>query len=267
MLDDVADRLERYSHQPQLNGPRMRLGLAWFLLILLGVAAGAWYVGIVFGLVAFVAAVQTSRAWTSAGQPASALVAGVGALLLPIATAFGVRMVGVIFILFAIAAVFFDEKMRFDTSILETDSREEALTRAASTLRCGLLVGAASAAIVQVYKYDVMFFMFLLAACCIYDLGDFLYGGGYDNRLVGPVAGGIGIVMVSGLMYLISPSPIDGFAAIVMGFVLLIASPVGQLLASAILPRARSFAPGLRRIDSWLLSAPLFLIGLWIVGS
>ena len=35
----------------------------------------------------------------------------------------------------------------------------------------------------------------------------------------------------------------------------------GQMLASVVLPHARAFAPALRRVDSLLLAAPLWYLG------
>ena len=44
-----------------------------------------------------------------------------------------------------------------------------------------------------------------------------------------------------------------------------IVCPMGQLLGSWILPSARAKAPALRRLDAWLVTAPLFLVCLWII--
>ena len=36
--------------------------------------------------------------------------------------------------------------------------------------------------------------------------------------------------------------------------------PLGQLVASALLPRGNAWAPALRRLDSYLVAAPLWLV-------
>ena len=112
-----------------------------------------------------------------------------------------------------------------------------------------------------------MFYVLLVSVVCMYDAGDFMCGAGYDNRIVGPIAGVVGAIAVASALSLITPSPLDGVAAVVLGIVMALCAPLGQLLASAILPRAKAFAPVLRRLDSWLVCAPMFLFGVWIVGG
>jgi hypothetical protein len=48
------------------------------------------------------------------------------------------------------------------------------------------------------------------------------------------------------------------------GILTALSCPLGQLLASALLPRGAAWAPALRRIDSYLLAAPLWLVLLTI---
>ena len=57
--------------------------------------------------------------------------------------------------------------------------------------------------------------------------------------------------------------PFEGNDAWVFGGLAAVACPAGQLLASALLPSPRSYAPALRRIDSLLVLAPLWA---WLVG-
>jgi hypothetical protein len=57
--------------------------------------------------------------------------------------------------------------------------------------------------------------------------------------------------------------PFDGEAAFTFAALAAVACPLGQLLASALLPAADAKAPALRRLDSLLLLAPVWC---WTVG-
>jgi hypothetical protein len=52
-----------------------------------------------------------------------------------------------------------------------------------------------------------------------------------------------------------------------LGLMLVVACPAGQLIGSWILPSSRVAAPGLRRLDAWLVAAPLFCCGIWLISG
>ena len=57
--------------------------------------------------------------------------------------------------------------------------------------------------------------------------------------------------------------PLDLAAGLRYGAVAMVVLPAGVVLASLLLPDGRMSAPGLRRIDSWLVFAPLWA---WAIG-
>ncbi len=71
------------------------------------------------------------------------------------------------------------------------------------------------------------------------------------------------------MTFIVSGFPVTSLdvreALIVCGITML-AAPLGQLLASAILPRAGAPASGLRRLDSLLLAAPIWAYSVGILG-
>jgi uncharacterized membrane protein YdcZ (DUF606 family) len=97
-----------------------------------------------------------------------------------------------------------------------------------------------------------------------YDAGNFLCSEGVRNRYVGPLAGMAGIGVVTGSMYFAEPEPFTTGQTVLVGILLAVLCPAGQLLGSWLLPRSRSHAPALRRVDSWLLAAPAFVVAAWI---
>src|SRR5690606_34142831 len=98
------------------------------------------------------------------------------------------------------------------------------------------------------------------------DASDYIVGSGASNGVEGPLAGGLFIAATTTMLAVTEVPPFRG--ADVWSFAMLaaVACPAGQILASAMLPRADAFAPALRRLDSMLIVAPAWagLIGLYL---
>ncbi len=99
--------------------------------------------------------------------------------------------------------------------------------------------------------------LFLAAA---YDVGDYLVGSASANAIEGPLAGIIGVVVMTFAAAVVDPPGFDG-GVWAFGLLAAVLCPLGPLAASAILPRAAAFAPALRRLDSLLLVGPVWLLG------
>ena len=97
--------VERLVSGYDLDGPRVRLGVAWFVLALLCAWAGMVAVALLFGLVAGVAALQTTAAWRRVGWRSNQLFAGIGAVVVALAATLGIAFAGLALILFVVAAV------------------------------------------------------------------------------------------------------------------------------------------------------------------
>jgi hypothetical protein len=131
------------------------------------------------------------------------------------------------------------------------------------TLTAGFVPGLAVAASVQTLRLGGMAFAFLAAAVCTYDAGDHLCSAGYASRVVGPASGAFGVLVVTFSMWLIQPEPFTSPWVLLTGLLLAVLCPAGQWLASWMLPSAATDAPGLRRLDAWFLSAPVF----WLITA
>jgi hypothetical protein len=131
-------------------------------------------------------------------------------------------------------------------------------------MAAGWFVGLAGGAVVQVDRIDAVALFFLLGAVSTYDAGDFLCSEGARNRWVGPLAGMLGVGVVTGAMYFAVPAPFTAKQTLAVGAMLAVLCPAGQMFGSWLLPRSRSKAPALRRLDSWLLAAPAFAAVAWV---
>ena len=125
----------------------------------------------------------------------------------------------------------------------------------------------AAASVVLTVRSGLWAGIFLIGAVSMYDAGSFLAGAESSSRLEGPVVGGVGALAVTFTLAVFQAPPFDTLSAAVTGFMVAVSCPIGQFVASAFLPepdarRARS----LRRIDAYLLAAPLFLASVWLQG-
>src|SRR5699024_6077116 len=104
-----------------------------------------------------------------------------------------------------------------------------------------------------------------------YDACDFIVGSGSTNTFEGPLAGGVFICAITMFLAVIEVPPFRGVDIWNFAALTVLAAPIGQFVASAMLPRRDAAAPALRRIDSMLIAAPAWagLIGLYLqqVGS
>jgi hypothetical protein len=256
----AAAFVERYAVVPDLRGPRIRLGIAWALVLAIAVVAGSWPLAILLGLTAALAALQTTTRWQEAGTPTNQWLAAGGAAAMVLGAAVNNTVFGMASILYAGLAV------AYPTGFDGTPSTDVlgSARRTSATITSGWFVGLAGGAAVQVGRVDSVALFFLLAAVSTYDAGDFLCSEGTRNRYVGPLAGMAGIGVVTGAMYFAEPEPFTTGQTIAVGAMLAVLCPAGQLFGSWLLPRARAHAPALRRLDSWLLAAPACAVAAWI---
>ncbi len=130
---------------------------------------------------------------------------------------------------------------------------------ASATIIGSVLPAIAATAVVFAVRIDLWAGLFLVAAVSIYDAGSFLLGAEAGSRWEGPVAGMIGALAVTFTMAAFHPSPFDGATAWIAGVVVALTCPLGQILAGVFLPAPDARAPGLRRLDSYLVAGPAFL--------
>ena len=266
MVQRVLDLVRTYAVRQPVGGPRLRLGVIWFLALLVALVVGSFAITVLFGLIATIGGLQVAGQWKHRKVAVNQLVAGGGAGLMALGAWSSVRAAAVAIVAMAFAALVLGTDNELGRSSFTKERLSTTLPVASATLRSGLFLGLAAAATVQVHRVDPMSFLYLMSVACVYDCGDYLIGSGSRNRLVGPVAGLVGVLVVVIAMTAINPPPLleDGDVR-KLGVAMALACPLGQLLGSWTLPSSRAKAPALRRLDSWLLTAPVCLVGLWVL--
>jgi hypothetical protein len=284
----VVDRyVDRLAVVHDIRGPRIRLAVLWSVVVLAGFVVGTTGLALVFATTAAIGALQVGARWHHEGQPVNQVLAAAGAALVTLSATINNTVTGLVVLAFAVATMFFPDDFRTVAIDLRSKADEDdaaesdrpslrtvdrgtvaaIMSRTAHTLGPGLAMGLVGAAVVQVDRVDGMAFLFLFSAVSTFDAGDFLCGAGYQSRFVGPLAGVVGVLMVTVAMYLAQPPPFSEAQILIAGLLLAISCPLGQWVGSWLLPSARSRAPGLRRLDGWLVAAPVFAVVVWFVDG
>jgi hypothetical protein len=250
------ERSARTRHRGRLavvydiDGPRVRLGVGWFLLALVGVFVSPITTALVYGVAAGWAARQVARAWGSVAWQAD-VAAGLGAV--PVLAALGgtralIAALGVA-VLVAIGASC-------------APGGERLAGRGGRAAALGILwlaivpsAGAASMALVRGDSLAAAVVLLLLVSA--YEMGDFVVGSGASNPVEGPLAGVTTALLVGVPLALLLVNPFDDAGAPLLAFAAA-ACPLGQIVASGLLPDAGTSAPALRRIDTLLVLGPLW---------
>jgi hypothetical protein len=237
------------------EGPHVRLGVLWFATALGALVAGPAPAAVVYGITAAAAAAQMARAWHTAPPRPSDLMAGSGAGLVVLGACFGAGGAG-LGILGAVA-------LAFVGAAGDHRSPNPRIAVIGWTLQCALGPGIAAMSMVLLARYDQGSAIGLLLLVSAYEAGDYLIGSGSPNPFEGPGAGAAGIVVITFILSTLPISALSFGQAWVLGGLVALLAPAGQLLASALLPSADAPAGGLRRLDSLLLAAPVWA---WAVG-
>lgn len=244
----------RFGIVYDVHGPRVRLGVVWFVVALGALYLGTWALAALVGGVAAVAALQASRELRAPWRTPHRVVAAGFGVALPLAAAAGTGLAGAVTLVLTAAAV---------VVAATRPSRGGPLVDAGATVRAGLFVGLAAASVVLLAREEIGAAVTLVLLVSAYEVGDFLVGSGAANVIEGPAAGFVSVGVATAWMALVQPPPFQGGVVWVYGALVVLLAPVGQVLASAILPRAGAPAPALRRLDSYLVTAPVWLVAVW----
>lgn len=242
-----------------VDGPRIRLGLAWFAVALPAIALSTTSAALLYAVAGGLAARQVVKAWKAESWQADAAA---GAAALPILAAVGGTGAAVAALIIATCAAV---AVGLSAPCARLRGNVGRIAAAGVMIQATVPIAVAGASMIMIRgEAEMMTAVILFGLACAYEMGDFLVGSGSSNPVEGPMAGGAA-VMVSGFplaLVLIPPFDVLGVAMLA---VTAAACPVGQWIASAILPRPDAHAPALRRIDTLLLVAPLWAIATGVI--
>jgi hypothetical protein len=252
---------QRYGVVYDTQGPRIRVGLLWAAAVVLALAfrpLRPYGLAMLFAVVAGVAAMQVVDAWHAVRTGSDRWVAALGASTLPLLATAGVGPLGAGLLVLVGAALV--------VAALRQDRQMSVVASAGHTVLSAGLCGSAGASVVLLAAYEIGAVIILVVLVMAYDASDYVVGSGAGNGLEGPIAGAMSIAAFTALFAVTAVPPFRGADIWTFSALTALACPAGQLLASAMLPRAAVRAPALRRLDSWLLVAPAWagLVGLYL---
>lgn len=244
------------------DGPRIRLGVTWFLVVMGALVVGLEALTPLYAAAAGLAAAQAATVWRRRGGRPHVLGAAVGAALLPLAAAVTTGLLGLaVLALVAIAFLTAEAARRRGRG---GGAPHAALAVTALTVRCAFPVGLAAAALVCAQRFEPGAGVALVLVVSAYEAGDYLIGSGARSPLEGPVAGIAAVLVVQFAIAAVSVPPFELPSSLAFVVVAGVACPLGQVLGSLVLPSARAPAPALRRLDSLLVLAPIWAV---LVGA
>lgn len=250
--------VQRLFTTHDIYGPRVRFGVLWFAVQAFAVWRGADALALLYGVIGVVAALQTTREWRRHYSQPSRLVAAVGAGILPFSATFGIGAVGLVvfgIVIASVAFALFRRRHRWSRPLLDA---------ASCTVRSSVFVGVAGASVVLTYKASLAGVLILLGLIAAYEVGDFLIGAESAGVLIGPMGGMLTAAVFTAPIAVFNISPFEQLADyVVFGGIIVVFCPLSQIAGSLILPSARAWSPALRRVDSLLLTAPVWLLLLW----
>lgn len=232
------------------SGARVPLGLLWFFVGAVALGVDPLLVAATFTGVAAVGAIQTGAALRKVGGRAMPLVAGAAVVLVGVAgVAPSSRVVGLCILIALVGSLI---------SALHIGGFD--LDAAGDTVRSWLGPALAAASLVVVDRVEPALGMLCFVLVCTYDAGDYLVGTASDNAIEGPLAGVVGVLAVGCAAAVLHPGGLADHGLWPFVFATAIGCPAGQLAGSAMLPHATAFAPGLRRLDSLIVTGPLWMV-------
>ena len=259
---------DRYAVPYRTDGPRISLAVLWFSAVVGAAILRPALVALPVGIAAAVAGFQTGHAWLADRSGFSVQVtlppllspdavrflsAGFALLISAggLGGVFGLGLACVVFSIFAVlAAVWFAS----DSGSLGMINLAQVIIR--SSVPVGLAAGSLTILAVESPRP----FLVMFALVSAYEAADYLVGTGTANPVEGPFAGLAAVAVAAFALRLIPPDPLTAqslpFFALLTG----LCCVIGQLVGSVILPRGGVYATGLRRLDSYLLTAPLWML-------
>ncbi len=261
-LPDPTGLEARYGVPHETQGPRVRLGAAWAVAVALALAIRPlrpFGLAIAYGVAAGFAAMGIIDAHRDDDRmSADRWVAALGASTLPVLATLGARALGGGLIAIVIVAV--------GMAMAGADPRTSVLDRASQIVAAAAICGGAAASVVLLADYEIGAVIILLVFVMVYDASDFLIGSGATNAVEGPLAGALAVAATALVFTVVHAPPFRGGDVWWFALLAMVAFPAGQVVASALLPQARTRVPALRRLDSLLVAAPLWaaLVGLYL---
>lgn len=245
----------RFAVPYRTDGPKLTFGVLWFVMIVGAIVYSPIFVAALVSGVAGLAGLQIGYAWFPRHN-ATRLWAAAGAFVSGLLGAMG--PIGVI------AAAVAGLVISFAYAVANPSRSQSTMALAEVAMRAIVPAGVAAASLAALANIGVGAALALVGLVSAYEVGDFLVGSGSMNAVEGPLSGLVSLAAVVFILWVVTPDPFTSSSIVLFGVLTGVGCVVGQIFASAILPRGGAWAPALRRLDSYLVVAPIWVL---LLGS
>lgn len=247
--------IQRFVLMPQRRGREVPMGIGWFLGFVVCAFIGPAAIAVLIGALCSVASLQSVRSWRMERAEVDRQVAAIAPMAAALAALVGVALAGFVVAFAAVAAVV--------VAMGSPVRRIPVLARAGMTMRCALLPTVVAVSVVSMARTSTSALLVLLVLLSAYEIGNHLIGSEAGSIFEGPIAGIAAVLVVTFTEATFQFGPFASNAAWLFGGLVAVGAPLGGLVASAMVPRASEVGAALRRLDVWLLVAPLWCWSLW----
>lgn len=228
-----------------VDGPRVRLGLAWAATTLALLAASPPGLAVLLSVTAMAGAGQAVGSWRRRPVRPWRPVAVIGALLLPLSALLGPAGPALVTVAVVTAAIAGRRLLGQDELRL--------------TMAIPLLVGIPAAGLVLVRsELGPTAALVLLVTLHLWDASTYVVGSGTANRWEGHLAAAATVAAASLLVAAVLVPPFRGVSPAVLGGAIALTAPLGPYAATALLGDRRRRAPALRRLDVLVAAVPVW---------
>lgn len=245
----------RFAVPYRTDGPKLTFGVIWFVLLVGAVVYSPIFVAALVAGVAGLAGLQVGYAWFPRHNP-TRLWAAAGAFVSGLMGALG--PIGVV------AAAVAGLVISFAYAVANPSRSQSTMALVEVAMRAIVPAGVVAASLAALADIGVGAALALIALVSAYEVGDFLVGSGSMNAVEGPLSGLVSLAAVVFILWVVTPDPFTSSSIVLFGVLTGVGCVVGQMFASAILPRGAAWAPALRRLDSYLVVAPIWVL---LLGS
>ncbi len=251
----APSRIERFVLMPQSQGREVRFGVAWFGGFVICAFVGPLAIAVLIGALCSVAALQSVMSWKQQRTEVDRPIAAVLPIAAALASLVGVGLAGLVLAFGTVLAVVL--------AMGAPGRRVGVFARAGITMRCCLLPAVVAISVVSMARTSTSALLVLLVLVSVYETGNHLVGTDAGSIFEGPIAGIAAVLVVTFTEATFQFGPFTTRAAWLFGGLVAVAAPLGAPLAAAMVPRAADAGAALRRLDVWLLVAPLWCWSVW----
>lgn len=243
-----------------IDGPKVRLGVLWFVVLIGAALAHRVVLGGVLGVAAALAADEVLRLHIPAaeepdGRGRVARILGDPSRLPVLLAAGAVPLAAVAGSDTLAGALVFAVLVLPAWRLLAARDGDPAMLPLAAVAVPAL--GLAAAAPVLLHRMAPWAAIVLIVLVCAYDAGDFLVGTGAATDWEGPAAGVVAVAVCAFVAAAFPLPPLDVDGAALLGLLTAILAPFGPPLGSVLVGDGAIKARYVRRLDVLLLVAPV----------